>query len=73
MRILYVLFNAPPLHSGRARQALMLAEELINRHPGVRVQAISLDQGQVIAPPYPPPLRRRLDVWQARRRRSGGG
>jgi glycosyltransferase involved in cell wall biosynthesis len=65
MRILYVLFNAPPLHSGRARQALMLAEEL-NRRPGVQVQAISLDQGQVIAPPYPPPLRRRLDVWQAK-------
>ena len=26
MRILYVVANAPPLHSGRARQALMLAE-----------------------------------------------
>lgn len=66
MRILYVLFNAPPLHSGRARQALMLAAEL-NARPGVRVQAISLDQGPAIPPPYPPPLRRRLDVWQAKR------
>ncbi|HYN77139.1 MAG TPA: hypothetical protein VES73_05030 [Lamprocystis sp. (in: g-proteobacteria)] len=66
MRILYILFNAPPLHSGRARQALMLADEL-NRRPGVRIQAISLDQGQVIPPPYPLPLRRRMDVWQAKR------
>ena len=66
MRILYVLFNAPPLHSGRARQALMLADEL-NRRPGVQVQAISLDQGPAMPPPYPPPVQRRLDAWQAKR------
>ncbi len=66
MQILYVLFNAPPLHSGRARQALMLAEEL-NRRPGVRVQAISLDHAGTVQPPYPAPLRQRLDAWQAKR------
>ncbi len=66
MRILYLLFNAPPLHSGRARQALMLADEL-NRRPGVQVQAISLDHGRAVPPPYPAPLRRRLDAWQAKR------
>ncbi len=66
MQILYVLFNAPPLHSGRARQALMLADEL-NRRPGVRVQAISLDHAGTVEPPYPEPLRQRLDAWQAKR------
>ena len=66
MRILYVVANAPPLHSGRARQALMLAAAL-NTHPGVRVQVISLDQGPRIPPPHAPPLCRRLDIWQAPR------
>lgn len=65
VKVLYVVFNAPPLHSGRARQALMLAATL-NRRLGVCVQAISLDYFAVIPPPYPPPLRQRLDVWQAK-------
>ncbi len=66
MRILYVVANAPPRHSGRARQALMLAGAL-NTHPGVRVQVISLDQGPRIPPPHAPPLCLRLDIWQAPR------
>lgn len=65
MRVLYVVHNAPPLLSGRAMQALMLAGSL-NRRPGVEVFSISLDQRPVDAPPRSP-IRMRLDVWQVRR------
>lgn len=66
MQVLYVMFNAPPLQSGRARQALMLAGAL-NSHPGVRVRAISLDRSRSSLPLCPPVLSQRVDVFQVKR------
>ena len=42
-RILFVVHNAPPLNSGRARQALRLASELESNVLGVQIDVLSLD------------------------------